>query len=274
MFGNNRELSDDAAKGLSELSSLGWVGRWRVGHDIFTDTPFAAAFASGPSYILRGLARLDPSRLEAIVDSHLTAEALHEHNARLGGAIVALIGATPPTALGDATLKDVSRQINEAAAQNIASVDWNAVVQGLALESFATQSTEELASLRGAIEKTTDSDQLSALSEAYARVAEKLKESEPQVLEQLVAVRDLIGRTTNGKQLSALSDAYAKVAGKLKEGDPKVLEELVAVRGLIDRATDEDQLPTLANVYLASVSRLKDGDFEHFRRAHGSACPN
>ncbi len=49
MFGNNRELSDDAAKGLSELSSLGWVGRWRVGHDIFTDTPFAAAFASGPS---------------------------------------------------------------------------------------------------------------------------------------------------------------------------------------------------------------------------------
>ena len=111
--------------------------------------------------------------------------------------------------------------------------------------------TDELATLRGAIDETTDHDQLSALAPAYAAVAAKLKEGDPHASDELAALRGTIGKTASPPQLSALAQAYAAVAAKLKEGDPHASDELAALRGAIDKTVDPYQLSALALAYAA-----------------------
>ena len=78
--------------------------------------------------------------------------------------------------------------------------------------------------------KTRDSDQLSALGQAYAAVAARLKEGDPRAAEELAPLREAMLKTFASDQLSALGQAYAAVAARLKEGDPRAAEVLAPLR--------------------------------------------
>jgi hypothetical protein len=70
----------------------------------------------------------------------------------------------------------------------------------------------ELAALRGAIGKETESSVLSELADGYAAAAAKPKDGDPLVASELAALRDAIGVETNSAVLAALAKAYAAAA--------------------------------------------------------------
>ena len=133
-----------------------------------------------------------------------------------------------------------------------------------------------LAALREAIGKTTDSYQLAALAQAYAAVAAKLKDTDPDAAKVLAALREAIGKTTFSYELAALAQAYAAVAAILKDTDPDAAKKLAALREAIGKTTFSYELAALAQAYAAVAAKLKDTDPDAAKvlaRARGGARP-
>ena len=118
------------------------------------------------------------------------------------------------------------------------------------------RAAEELAPLREAMLKTFDSDQLSALGQAYAAVAARLKEGDPRAAEELAPLREAMLKTFASYQLSALGQAYAAVAARLKEGDPRAAEELAPLREAMLKTPYFEQLSALGQAYAAVAKRV------------------
>jgi len=116
MARNGNPMSDDAAAGLAELAGRSWVVRWRVARDIFSLPQDAEWFAAAPGPVLRAWARLDPDRLDDLVQSHVTPDALQQADHRLKSAADALIGETSLPALRDGTKVAFERTVGRALA--------------------------------------------------------------------------------------------------------------------------------------------------------------
>jgi hypothetical protein len=256
-------LSADAAGALADLTTRGWVARWRVAYDVLNLQVQAGWFASRPEPILRALVRLDRGRLDALVHANVTPEALSQSNPRLRAATGSLVRGTSVAALTDSTRMMFEQAL--AKALSTSNVDVNAVASGIeiivtALPDGDQSAAQWAAPLRDAIGKTNDSFQLLALAQAYAAVAGKLKDADPRAADVLAALRDAIGKSQDSGQLSALAQAYAAVAGKLKDADPRAADELAALRDAIGKRRDSGQLAALAQAYAAVAGKLKDTD--------------
>jgi hypothetical protein len=91
-----------------------------------------------------------------------------------------------------------------------------------------------------AIGETNEPHRLSALAQAYAAVAGKVKETDPHAAEELAGLREAIGKTTNPRLRSALAQAYAAVAKRARPAtapmrDIAVLLEEISACGVLIR---------------------------------------
>jgi hypothetical protein len=231
MARNGNPMSDDAAAGLADLAGRSWVVRWRVARDIFNLPQNAQWFAAAPGPVVRAWVRLDPDRLDDLVQLHVTPEALHQSDRRLKAAADALIGETSLAALADGTRTAFRRAVAGALNEPGTAASGALILAGT-LSDGDPQARLWLAGLREAIGKSTNPNQFKALAQAYVAVAGRLKEDDPHAAEELAGLREAIGKTTDLGQLSALAQAYAAVAGKLNETDPHAAKVLaVAARG-------------------------------------------
>jgi hypothetical protein len=259
MAGIGDPMSDDAAAALTDLAGRSWVARWQVARDIFASPQDAQWFAAAPGPVVRAWARLDPNRLDDLVQSHVTPEALQQSDHRLKAAADALIRETSLAALTDTTRIAFERTVGGALADPATASSAASILPG-ALTEGDSRASQWLTGLREAIGNTDDADQLNTPAQAYRAVAGKLKEGDPHAAEELTAVRTAISKTTNSDQLRAWAQAYSAVSGKLKEGDPHAAEELTALRTAIGKTTNSDQLRAWAQAYSAVSGKLKEGD--------------
>ena len=175
-------LHEQAAEGLAEVTDSSFVARWRVRHDIFASIENAGWFNQAPDLVLRALVRLDATRLQALIEQQVSVEALRQPDGDLRQAVGNLVRAISVSALPPETVSSLRAIFMAAFDDRDAALrtDWVAVADGLrllapALPQGDPQAGAELGKLREAIGGTTDPDQLSALSQAYAAVAGKAR---------------------------------------------------------------------------------------------------
>jgi len=137
-------------------------------------------------------------------------------------------------------------QAYAAAAGKLKEADPHAAEVLAALREMIGRPWHKLRTMR--VGSPNDSDQLSALAQAYAAVTGKLKEADPHAAEELAALRETIDKTTHPGLLSALAQAYATVAKRARPATAPVQDVAVLLGRIGDlRSPDE------CNAFVAAI---------------------
>jgi hypothetical protein len=264
MAGRGPALTDGGAAGLADLANRSWIARWRVAGDIFNQPEQAAWFAAAPGPVVRALARLDPHRLDDLVQAYVTPQSVLQPNNNLASAVRRLAGTASLAALGDGTRETLKHSLVVGLTDPSMLVDLAGTENGLkiaveVLSNGDSSVAKALAALRDSFAKIDISDRLNDWTQAYAAGAARLQGADPAVIKELAALRGAIGTFANPYQLGALVQAYAAVAAKLNDTDPALSKELAALRDLLGRPYAY-QLGALAQAYQAVAGKLEDTD--------------
>jgi conflict system STAND superfamily ATPase len=253
-------LSDEPASALTDLAVRSWAVRWLTARDVFREPQHAEWFNQAPGWVIRAWAQLDPERMDSLVRSYASPEALRQTDARLRSAAEGLVREASPTALTDATRAMLDRATSE-----ILRADPKAALGRFRSDAEPLREGDPLArpflaGLREALEKTRGYE-LRALAEAYASVPD-FADIEPSAAKVLAGLRGTIAEYKPGKfaDLESVVQAYVAVASKLKENDEVASEERRVLREAIGKTVDPDPLGALAQCYAAVTPKLRGFD--------------
>ena len=258
-------LTPQTSVALADLAAGSWLVRRWVGDDIFAAAEQAAWFIRSPDRALRALTLLDAARLDDLVRTKLTTDALGNTDPILRRATIDLLQRASPAAL----VPDTIRRLIRIGGDAVGNSEWpvedyvdlvlaygNFAAKGLRQDS--SQTGEVLAELREAIGKATSPDRLGALAQVYEEVAKTIKRDDPQARVQLDQVCQAIIETSDPDRLWALERAYWAVAMKIKPQEAQSHVVVVKLIRAIRETTDPYQLWALALAYSAALKAIEE----------------
>jgi hypothetical protein len=263
LAGSQYKLTDYSAAGLAQLTSRGWITRWRVENETFNSRQPAEWFAANPQPILRALVRLDPDRFDALVRTNVTAQALSQPDRPLRAAAGELAKASSPAALSDSTRKAFESVVLETIQSPSNTADFEAAGTAIetsiaALPDGSQDASRWLVALREAIGTKHDFYQISWLAHDYAAAATKMVGTDSHAPQVLAAMR----AANSEFQLypHPFGEAYTAIIGKMSSADPQITGELAALRSATTHPHGNDGFSFLATAYAAVIAKVRSTD--------------